>query len=70
MITTTVSEEVSQHIFPTKSFFEAFKRLKYFYDSHFEMEIIQLMLKLFSLEVKDNDPILVGSEIREFMHKI
>ena len=40
------------------------------YDSHSEMEIIQLMLKLFNLEVKDNDPMLVASLIREIMHKI
>ena len=34
------------------------------------MEVIQLMLKLFSLEVKDNDPMLVASEIKAIMHKI
>ena len=34
------------------------------------MEVIQLMLKFFDLEVKDNDPMLVASEIRAIMHKI
>ena len=40
------------------------------YDSHSEMEVIKLMLKLFNLEVKDNDPMLVAYEIRTIMHKI
>ena len=40
------------------------------YDSHYEMEIIQLMLKLFSLELKYNDPMMVAYEIRAIMHKI
>ena len=34
------------------------------------MKIIQLMLKLFSLEVKDNDPMLIASEIRAIMYKV
>ena len=70
VITATVSEEVSQHILPARSCFEALKILKELYDSHSEMEVIQLMLKLFSLEVKDNDPMLVASEIKAIMHKI
>ena len=64
MIIATGSEEVSQHIFPTKSCFEALKTLKYLYVSHSEMEVIKLMLKLFNLEVKDNDYIPVASEIK------
>ena len=28
------------------------------------------MLKLFNLEVKDNDPMMVAYQIREIMHKI
>ena len=44
VITATVSEEVSQDILPTKSCFEALKTLKDLYDSHSEMEVIQLML--------------------------
>lgn len=70
MISATVSEEVSQHILLAKTRYEALKTLKDMYDSHSEMEFIQLMLKLFSLEVNDNDPMLVTSEIREIMHKI
>ena len=70
MIIATVNEEASQHILPNKSCFEAIKTLKGLYDSHSEMEVIHLMLKLFILEVKDNDPMLVASEIRATMHKI
>ena len=70
MITATVSEEVSQHVFLAKSYFKALKALKYLHDSHFEMEIIQLMLKLFSLEVKDNDHMLIAYKIKSIKHKI
>ena len=63
MIIAIVSEEVSQQILLAKSYFETLKTLKDLYDSHSEMEIIKLMLKLFSLEVKDNDPMLFASEI-------
>ena len=51
IITATVSEELSQHIFPTKSCFQALNTLKDLYESHYEMEIISLMLKLLRLEV-------------------
>ena len=70
MITAAVSEEARQHILPPKSCFEALKALKYLYDSHSKMEMIQLMLKMFSLEVKDNDPMMGASEIKAIMHKI
>ena len=64
MITAIVSEEASQHIFPAKSCFEALKALNDLYDSHSKMEIIHLLSKLFSLEVKNNDPMLVTYEIK------
>ena len=34
------------------------------------MEIIQLILKLFNLEVKDNDPMMASYDIKEIMHNI
>ena len=34
------------------------------------MEIIQLMLKVFSLELKDDDPMFLTYEIRSIMHKM
>ena len=70
MIIANVSEEASQHIMLDKSCFEALKTLKYLHESPSKMEIIQLMLKLFSLELKDNDPVLDASENWAIMHKI
>ena len=70
MITATISEDVSQHVFPAKSCFGELKALKDLYGSHYEMEIIQLILKLFNLELKYNDLMLVAFDIIEIMHKI
>ena len=55
---------------PIKSSFESLKTLKDVYDSHSKMETIKLILKLFSLEVVDNDRILVTAEARAIMHNI
>ena len=63
LIITFVSEEVSRHLVSSKSDWEALKKLKDLYDSHSELEIIQLLMKLFNLELKDNDPIKLASEI-------
>ena len=46
------------------------KKLKDLYDSHFEIEIIQLLIKLFTLELKDNDPMKLAYEIRAIFHDI
>jgi len=40
------------------------------YDSHSELELIQLQLKLFNLELKNNDPMALILDIREIMHDI
>ena len=40
------------------------------YDSHSEVEIIQLLMNLFNLELKDNDPMKLASEIRVIFHDI
>ena len=40
------------------------------YDSHSELEIIQLLMKLFNLELKDNDPMKLASKIRAIFHDI
>ena len=61
---------MSQHISPTKSYFQALKTQKYLYDLHSEMDIIQLMLKLFNFEVTDSDPMMGSYDIREIMHEI
>ena len=40
------------------------------YDSHYEVEIIQLLMSLFNLELKGNDPIKLTFEIRDICHDI
>ena len=55
LIGTSITEEVSRHIISCKSAFATLKKLKDLYDSHSELEIIQLLIKLFNLEMKDND---------------
>ena len=44
--------------------------MKEFYDSHFELEVVQLMIKLFDLELKDDDSLASAFEIRAIMHDI
>jgi len=34
------------------------------------LELIQLLLKLFNLELKDNDPMALASKIKAIMHNI
>ena len=70
LIIASVSEEVSTHLVYSKRAWEALKKLKYLYDSHSELEIIQLLMKLFNLELKDNDPMKLASEIRAIFHDI
>jgi hypothetical protein len=70
LIAASFSEEVSMHIISCKSVFSALKKLKDLYDSHSELEIIQLLMKLFNLEMKDNDPMKLASEIRALFHDI
>lgn len=48
----------------------SYKILKDLYDSHSELDIIQLLMKLFNLYMKDNDPMKLASEIRAFYHDI
>lgn len=46
---TSVNEEVSNHVSLVSNAFEALKKLKELYDSHSTLEVVQLMIKLFSL---------------------
>ena len=66
LIIASVSEEVSRHLVSRKSVWEALKKLKYLYDSHSELESIQLLMTLFNLELKDNDPMKLSSELEPF----
>ena len=70
LIIASVSEEVSRHLFSSKSDWEELNKLKDLYDSHSELEIIQLLMNLFNLELKDNDPMKLASEIRAIFHDI
>jgi hypothetical protein len=53
-----------------KNYWGALKNWKDLYDSHLELEIIELQLKLFNLELKDNDPMDLAYEIKSIMHDI
>lgn len=57
MIATSVNEEVSHHISPFSNAFEALQKLKELYESHFALEVVQLMIKLFTLELQNGDPL-------------
>ena len=63
LIIASVSEEVSRHLISSKSVWEELKKLKDLYDSHSELEIIQLLMKLFNLELKDNDLMKLDYEL-------
>eukprot|EP00253_Pinus_taeda_P016478 PITA_16478 len=65
---TSVSEEVSRHISPFSNAFEALQKLKELYDSHYALEVVQLMIKLFTLELQNNDPLSLASEVKSIMH--
>ena len=70
LIIASVSEEVRIHSVCSKSAWEALNKLKDLYDSHSELEIIQLLMKLFNLELKDNDPMKLAYEFRAIFHDI
>jgi len=56
-----VNEEVSHHISPISNDFKASKKLKELYESHSELEFVQLMIKSFSLKLKNDDPLALAS---------
>eukprot|EP00253_Pinus_taeda_P024709 PITA_24709 len=70
LIATSVNEEVSRHISPFSNAFEALQKLKELYDSHFTLEAVQLMIKLFNLELQNDDPLALASEVKSIMHDI
>ena len=37
---------------------------------HSELEVVQLMIKLLKLELKNDDPLALASEVRSIMHDI
>ena len=44
--------------------------MKDLYNSHSKLELIQLLVKLFNLELKDNDPMDLVSEIKVILNEI
>ena len=65
-----MTQKVSKYIISCGIAIEALKKLKELYDSHSELKIIQLLLKLFNLEMKDNDPLKSASKIKAIFHDI
>ena len=65
-----VTEEVTQHILSSTTTFTTLKKLKDLYESHSKLEIIQLLMKLFNMELQDNDPMKLASQIKALFHDI
>ena len=61
---------MSRHTTPFSTAFGALQKLKELYDTHSALEVVQLMIKLFTLELKNNDPLALASEIKSIMHDI
>eukprot|EP00253_Pinus_taeda_P008762 PITA_08762 len=70
LIARSVNEEVSHHISLFSNAFEALQNLNELYDSHYTLEFVQLMIKLFTLELQNNDPLDLASEVKSIMHDI
>ena len=70
LIYASITKEVSRHILSSTTAFKSLKKLKYIYDSHSKLEIIQLLMNLFNLELQDNDPMKLASEIKALFHDI
>jgi len=70
LIAASVNEEVSRHISPFSTAFEALQKRKELYDSHSAIEVVQLMIKLFTLELQNNDPLALASKVKSIMHDI
>eukprot|EP00253_Pinus_taeda_P013777 PITA_13777 len=70
LIIASVNKEVSRHISSYSTAFEALQKMKELYDSHSALEVVQLMIKLFTLELQNNDPLSLASEVKSIMHAI
>ena len=44
--------------------------MKELYDSHSALEVVQLMIKLFTLELQNDDPLALASDVKSIMHDI
>jgi hypothetical protein len=61
---------VSCHIRSIKDSWGDLKKLNDLYGSHSKLDLIQLLLKLFNLELKDNNPMAFAYEIKAIMHVV
>jgi len=66
----SINEQVSHHISSFSTVFEVLQKLKELYDSHSTLEVVQLMIKLFTLKLQNNDPLALASEVKSIMHDI
>jgi len=70
LIASLFSEVVNYHISSIDDAWNALKELKDLSESHFELELIQLQLKIFNLELKNDDTMALISKIKPIMHDI
>jgi hypothetical protein len=61
---------VSCHIISIKHSYGYLNKLKDLYDSHSKLELIQLLVKIFNLELKNDDSMALTSKIKAMMHHI
>ena len=67
LIAAYVNEEAGCHISPFLKAFKALQKLKELYDSHSALEVVQLMIKLFSVELQNDDPLALALELKSSM---
>jgi hypothetical protein len=70
MIFATITEEVIHHMDSINDSYSSLNILNEMYNTHSECEIIQLMVKLFNLELKSDNPMSLASKIESIMHDI
>jgi hypothetical protein len=70
MIFSIVSEEVRHDIVSINELYGSLNNLKDLYDSHEELELIQLLVNIFNLELNNDDPMVLASKIKAIMHDI
>jgi hypothetical protein len=70
MIFSIVSEEVRHDIVSINELYGSSNNLKDLYDSHEELELIQLLVNIFNLELNNDDPMALASKIKAIMHDI
>ena len=71
LIVACANEEVNHHIAPIANAFHALKKMEILYELHSQLEVVQLMIKLFNLELKDDDSLVLASQmlfVKKFWH--